>query len=530
MNAYGSSIEKRLLLFLLPAAALVLLLAASLFFAYRSVSPFLTLSRALGNFYTEAAERIDATPLRVLEVLPGSAENGTFSVDFDFFDVETGDSVNGLAVLSSDSGEREYSLDAGFEYNGMELDFEAYINRERVAARSLVFDDKYYGFRYISFRDDIRDFGRQIGLPEDTMDLMADVIEGLGAALNADEPSAEAGRIAYSELISDFLRKCEVSSERVSLESGSGARCTKVSFVITEEALHSLMNGVIDLLESDEGLSARLSIPGAVISGVFPTGVTYDDFLREVKASIRIFERSYSGGITLSFYIGRGGRLLRIEADGDVTYNGDPVRLRAAIDFGASVHDQWEMIVTVRGGNIQYSLDACWNYRDRSGTRESTVFITVGSGASLTMNITAAPESNIKSPEFINLDLWTETFTVRLEELIDDLVAGLIDSLIERLVKNIVGDAVFQLLGGMILEALGEPALELIGSSISGLLYDTVFDLILGRDLIYGFDRASVLEIAFVVIIDPTDDSVIDMILELIGDSLGELIRDLVGF
>ena len=502
------SAVKDALVFLIPVLALLGLAAAALLYAFSGVSPLLTVSRALGGLRNEVTERTDATPLKALVMLPGILEDGAIAVDGN--------------------------------YGGVDFDFEAYISKERIAARSLLFDDNFYGFRYGSFRDDIRPFGRLIGLPEETMDKMADVIETLNEALNRGGAAGEAGLREYSELLSDFLSKCEVTSAKTALESGAGERCTMVSIVVSEEALEEAL---FDLLGG--------------------------------------LEMSYSGDITLSFYIGRGDRMLRVEAGGDIIYDGTRMNVSAVFDFGGSVRDRWEFRASLSGSRT-HSLEVTWDYGGQSGALETAVCVTLDGGDPITLKtswspqrgdftmyldagdefaletsgvftekdggfrlafdellpagyelplalaIQAGPCADTGEIEFINLDTWADTLAHRAGELIDGLVADLMDDLLAKLVESLIGEVAFRLFGNVILESLGDATIALIGERLSGLIFDVVFDFILGRDLIYGLDRDSVYELAMALLTDMSFDDIADMVLDMLGDSLLDLVRDLV--
>ena len=356
-----------------PVIAVAVIAAAVLALIFLRTTPLLAAARALNNFGTEVTERINTTPFRAIPMLVDAMKDGTVSVDIDNRDW-LGNSQKANVTLSTNNEERDYYLKVDYTTDGESFDIEAFMDKDRIALGSGMLDGSYYGFRYSTFRSDIRKFGELVGLDDELMDSMSDVIEAIGEMMN-EEQASEKYIKDYTDLMTKFMNNCEVKSERDTVESGgSSVRCTRVDFVVTEDALFALLDDYIDLMENNETIDKYLDMFGNEL-GV-DIKYEYNNALRELEKQLWDFKREYTGDITISLFVGNRNRLLRMEFNVDIKYSGERTRVRGTFDFGASAQDRWLFNVTVTGDNYKESVRIVWDYRERTNAIENTLTIT----------------------------------------------------------------------------------------------------------------------------------------------------------
>jgi len=393
-------------MFIIPAAALVVLAAITVFLVLRNVSPMLTVSRALNNLYSEAAERIDSTPLKAAGIFQDVIADGSVSASFTYNGALLNEPASGNVKILSDTKERDFALFAELTILGQNIDFEAYLNRERLAARSTLFDDSFYGLTYSSFRDDIRPFGRLIRLSDETMDRMADSIDLLSEAFNREAPEDDSGFEMYHALFTNFISNSEMTSRNVRIESGGrDVRCKKISITITEDALFGLLNDSYRLLENDETIRSHFYyFDDPVLFGNSLGEIGYDSLLRSYREAISEFESSYSGDFTISFYIGRDDRLLRLEIDADIRYDDDILIMNSKSDFGGSALDLWTLDISTTENQGQSDVLIVWDYWEHSGFLENRVTITTDGQDQFVLISSWSPDSGDFRLSFIDSD------------------------------------------------------------------------------------------------------------------------------
>ena len=371
--------------------------AISLFLIFfRTAGPMISLGRAMDKLSAEVVERFNGTPLNALVTLTEILEDGTMTVNFDYTSNATifggwlSDNTYGSIKLSSDSEARDYILAAQVNMFGEVFDIDVYMNRERMAMRLLLLGDAYYGIRYDTFRDDIRIFrdnihffANLIGLDDETMDELSDIVDEINRAMNAEQVN-EDSYDAYIEIFTDFFRELEVTSRWTRIESAERhVICREVELRITRINLMSFLNTLYEALENDEAMLSQLDMYyGSIMQGLngeFSSGD--NQLLRAFRTAIRNLQRSYTGDITLSFFIGRGDRLLRFKAHTDTEYDGERNEIKATLDFGRSVHDSWVLDASIIGENDEETITIEWDYGEYASERINIIDITVNGEA-----------------------------------------------------------------------------------------------------------------------------------------------------
>jgi len=344
------------------------------------------LGKAINTLSTEVEERFTATPLKALVMLPDILKDGTVSVEFDYtsgllsgwIDI----SATGDVKISSNTEARNFAMEAQVDAFGENIDIDAYMNRERIAVRSQLLGNSYYGFRYDTFRDDIRKFKDDvhpfadiIGLDDQTMDMFADIVDEIRDIMNADEPSEDAQK-AYAEVITNFFINLEVASRRTSItQNEKRVWCREIALKITKDDLEKLLKGLSDVYENDESLRKQLDMyNNPMLQGLYgdPVSGYYDEFLKDHRQTIRDFEQYYSGDIELLFYIGRNDRLHRLQINADTEYDGERSQMKATLDFGSSIYDSWVLDLH-RAGDSLASDKTANNYLVYGGIADSSI-------------------------------------------------------------------------------------------------------------------------------------------------------------
>jgi hypothetical protein len=407
-------------------------------------------------------------------------EAGTMTVSFKYSDFWTGETTGNI-MISSDSKAQEAAFTGDLYVVGEAIDFELYINTERMAFGSRRLDNNYYGFNYETFRNDFRAFGSDMGLDRytineisDIVDIIADIIKE-SMDMDALEDFFDDDELKF---LMEFINACEVTSERTQIQSGnSEVSCTRIDYLIAKDALLILLNGFYDILQNNDAIRSQFSI---FDNQMFSAGVfgynPYDEMTREFRNMIREFERNYSGTITISFFIS-SNRLLCMEINADMMFDGERGIIAAKLDFGSSIEDRWVFDIEVSSEYDDNSVRVAWDYRKRSGGDEieNSIFITTDSGygldtemiilssvwsptrgnftlayddgwnsgeitgnftvsgrgfrfsfdnpfpsynaAELTFEIAAEPGAQIKQIDYININRWSDTLVPAIEDL-----------------------------------------------------------------------------------------------------------------
>jgi len=460
-------------------AAVAIIAVAAYFIFFQSFGNIAKIGRAFSNFGAEATERIDNSPLKALTMLPEIMEDGTLTANVDYsfslfggvFDVDIGANVK----LMSNTSTREFALNAAVNESGDLNEIDLNINRESLAMRLGFIDNNFYGITYDTFRDDIRPFGRMVGLDNYTMDGLADVVDLLNNVINYEGDFFEVNK-AYADAFARFTKNLSIKSTSTHIElSGEQINCTAVEVLVSKDDILDLLYDLHAALESNEDLQLQFELFNLPTSAVFGGGVsTFKQYLDEIKDSINEIERNYYGDIILTFYIGRGDRLLSMNIDADLEIDRQDIIADITLNLGESVYDTWELIISTPfdTGTVQWlydeqssnhsnsliikadsdyqviTLSSEWNkdngrfklaFNDGSGWVEGSItgffnhdeksfslalddFFANEPSQSLSVDIKAQSGSQFRDVSFINIDQWGES----LIDMVSDLLFGLI--------------------------------------------------------------------------------------------------------
>jgi len=378
----------------IPVVVITAAAAVAYFMFFRQAQGLLAIRNAYTKLGGEVSTRIDGSPLKAYKLLSDSLSDGVITVDFDYRNYRNKEEAKGVAGISTRTEDREFALTADFTINGRNYDLEAYMNKERIAARTRLIGDKYYGFRYSTFKNDIRGFGRLIGLNNETMDTLSDAVDVINDAMNP-KPGGGGDLSSYTNILARFARSMEIVSERTEIDSGGAiVRCTRTDIIINEDAFIKLINDLYETLEEDVSIRkqfdsdmfSRLSSMYLFSEPGMSGNSSYDSFLLELKNAIRDIERNYSGDIAISFFTGRVDRLLRLEINADTVYDGEKAGLRISLDLGASARDRWVLNVAMTDDHGRNSTKIVWDYRERANSIENSMIITPDDGDQITLS------------------------------------------------------------------------------------------------------------------------------------------------
>ena len=456
----------------IPVVA-VLGIAVGLFFFVFNNSPAVTVAKSLSNISNELEQRVHDTPLESIGILMDCLESGTVSANFNYSD--SWSSTRGIVKLHSDEKRGEAVVEAEIRSDDIDLDIDVYVNREHAAMRVSQIDNNYYGITYDTFRDDFRSFANLLDLSRDEVNMIGDIVDMYANLMNMGDDEIFEG---YQEILEDFIKNADVSSERVEINSGGDSvSVNKIEFTITAEMLVGLLEDLIDELENDENMRGMYDASIEAQSGMygyFP-GPTYDEIIRETRSELRDMSRNLSGDIIIGFYIGSSNRLVRLEVNADIEYDRERGELEFSLDFGSSAKDlwvlemntyddysnsyfkiEWEMNESSRGGGetvlrtitdqgwgvyetslilhwtdrglFTFSVVSDWDSLDIfSGTYDKTSdgfslivddpFVNSYWGESLMLDISAERRSNhIDDITFINVSEWDQSLIDKIEE------------------------------------------------------------------------------------------------------------------
>ena len=363
--------------------SVVVIIAAAIavyFLFFRSTANLLTVGRAFVNLGAEVEERFENTPFKALAMLPEIFEDGSLTADIEYSSDILGGLLSadmfGKVKLSSNTNAREFSLEAEVDIYGEEIDLEVFMNRERLALRAGFLDDRFYGITYDTFREDVRVFGRLLFLDDETMDMLADIVDQINEMMNAEDISDDEDALdIYSDVFMDFIKNVDISSRRTHIESGGErARCTRVDVRISKEALFTFLNELVDTLENDERARAQFDTYNYSTETqgfyMYTNLDSFEQLIREARRAVWELERIYEGDLILKFFIGRENRLLRFEINEGSPSDASHEVPITILDFGRSIEDIWVLEFYDNGNS---SMLISWDYNVLSENHINTI-------------------------------------------------------------------------------------------------------------------------------------------------------------
>jgi len=338
-------------------------------------SPQAMAVRSLANVGREVETRADGTPLELFGLLMESLRDGTVTVDFEHNSRWEWEEVSqGTISLHSDERRGEYAFEADLFVGGMDVEFDLYLNKDVAAARVRQVDNNYYGIVFDTFEEDFRAVADLLELGREEIDEIVRFIDIFSESLRAD------GDISlyteeYEELLKAFFERIDVENERVDMTSGdSNVRAEKVTFIVSARDIADVAEELFDVFADDESMHTLIGASSPALFGINQT--MQDTMIREMRRELRNWSDKLDGEIYVSFFIGRGDRLLRIEVDSNLTYDGDGEDFSLFADFGGSADDLWVFEVNTNSGGERATYTIEWEMRESSRNSETVLRVT----------------------------------------------------------------------------------------------------------------------------------------------------------
>jgi len=323
---------------------------------YASIVSSLAVSRATRNFGAEVSERIGTTPLQAFGMAANSLNNGSVTVDFSSHQTNRwGSSTTdfNLTILA-DAENEDYAFYGEFYVDGTNLDFMAYINRDRVAVGSSMLGDDLYGINLNTFTADITSLSALLGLDYYELAMVEDILDGF-FELMGQAPVETDSYVAA--LVRTLLAAEQVVDQVTTLSDGSSVPAMRVEYTISVETLVDILDEWLDILESDEAI--QLQFNNFLMQSVYGSNFI-DELVQELRYGVQEIENYLDGQILLAFYIGERDRLLHVELDVDITAFDERLWLNLFFDLGTSALDTWRLDVNGFEFDRYFSFYATW--------------------------------------------------------------------------------------------------------------------------------------------------------------------------
>lgn len=348
------------------------------------LAPLRPAQQAFSNLGSEISERIESSPFYALTLLGELAQNDamTMNFDFDYRPASMWDpDVRGNLTLGLNSVLNAAVVEGEVRVLGLPIDLAVHINEERIAARSRVISNDFYGITFETFERDFRQFANVLGLDEFTVREIIDLFDMFDPASSTRSDLPEDWADKYSELFLNFILGLEFTSTSAEIGRGSAAsRVQLIEFALTQSDIANLLNDLIDMLDNDNYIRDMFASFGE-LDPTFDLGVQgFDEMIRELRAEVRDFERDNTVGIVLGLYIGNGNRMaqMRLVVDVEDRRWNDEYRTEILLNFGNSVTDTWtiEVEVTDRWGTDR--TIGGWEFSETASGYENRLFIGMG--------------------------------------------------------------------------------------------------------------------------------------------------------
>jgi len=393
----------KLVKFGVPIAAVLAVAVVAVIFIFANSSPMAVANKAITGMVEEASGRIDNTPLKAFGMIGDTLKDGRLTVSFNYEDYWRDQEVSGNVKLSSNTATNDYALGGGITVDGRTYDAEAFMNSERIAIGSRLLDNNYYGIKYSTFRSEVRTFGDLVGLDDQTMDMMSDLVDMIDKMMNTK--GADKDNYAhYTNLLTEFGNSIEMTAESAEIESGGASvKCKKIEFVVTDDQIVKLLNDLYSLLESDDNLREQYEgmFDSPLMSEAYDS-MSYRDILKILRDTIKEFERNITGEIKYSLFVGNRNRLLHMDMDVNMKFSGEKAQVSAVFDFGASAQDQWTLTMTTSVDGERTTAKAVWDYKERSNGIENALILTSSDDEKITLKSVWSPENGRFTLSFEN--------------------------------------------------------------------------------------------------------------------------------
>jgi hypothetical protein len=169
----------------------------------------------------------------------------------------------------------------------------------------------------------------------------------------------------YISVLTSLLRESETVTDRVEIRVGrETVTAQRVSYEIDDADFIGLLEDWLDIFEADESIMNAFNVAG------METGMDHRAMVRNMRSELSSLRRELRGSeLTLSFYIGRRDRLLRVDLNATLRVGGERIRFDARLDLGDSAMDTWRLEFTFD----DMMIEIIWEYREAGARHVHTL-------------------------------------------------------------------------------------------------------------------------------------------------------------
>jgi len=329
------------------------------------------LAPAFANLASEAAHRLNATPLRVFPLLADSITNGTVNVDVRYggpFGIRV------EANMATNSQTQQHHTQLGVNYMGfVRIDAEVFATPDSLAIRVPIFDDNFYGVTFSTLEYDLPEFLSIFGIE---LDDLAEIFDGLdmvldGLQLDADPEDWLETLLPYVDVIVDFIDDFNVTAQNTQRD---GVAVTRYEYSFTFDQLYTMVENLYDVVQADTDTLQYLAMMDITMRDI-------SEMFNEILTSLEIYYRAIrrdmeNSSVALALYVSQDDRLMYMELQ---LYSAQVETVSqkntVSMDFGASVYCDWVLAFTTAiDGRINNGTDTLiWSFSDIGGTYTNTI-------------------------------------------------------------------------------------------------------------------------------------------------------------
>lgn len=354
------------------AVPAVLVIAVTLLFTWQAllmlVSPQAALRLASDKTMQAVSSRYERSPLSVL--FGSGTESDTSRMQLNADVNYAGNEFSAEVDLRSNQETRQHTFSAAVSMGGKDYGGAFYMDPKFVAASLDFFNDgAYYGITFDSFKEDAAKSILAEYMTPEQIEAFDEVLQSL-AEMNANEFDPEMVK-PYAEAIEEFMASQEpvMSTAEVTSE-GKTYKCDTITYLVEKEAVISLCETLIDMMEEDENFSSLLKNDAlSDYTGDAPqtSGIELlHDVLDELK----------KGDIQVQqVYYVRSGRLVQTDIQITLLMDGEGIDLQTQVHYGIRAESDLscKIIVKAEGEELVLNLTSSVTGDETTYTEKITV-------------------------------------------------------------------------------------------------------------------------------------------------------------
>ena len=305
---------------------------------------------AAPSLFEEFAERIEGSPFQIFSVLSESLRDGVSAVEADWVSWRNDEESFTLRFYSN-MNDHEYALIFEMIDRWDEVDFDLFLNTERIAVSSSYFGEDALGLRFATFADDLPVFFEGLlahGIVPGSPDLLEEILGYVDfiQELLASGMANEVDPLEFLDLLLPLLLQVEQSSEQVVVNAGgTNVNADRLAFTIDIDVFFDTVFEVLYVASGD---------------------AMFDELRRDMQQDME----NVNGTITVAVYIADTGRLLQIGFDLSTVetrinwWTGEEetgnTTLSIIANFGAHATDTWLFTIDLTNIWRSHSVTLAW--------------------------------------------------------------------------------------------------------------------------------------------------------------------------